>query len=234
MSVDLWFLAIVITVSMWLGYGLGISERKGRKVSEVLAAEGLLESLEGNELDSAPQAGAEGNIRNIRLGRIPHAASGESIVDSRKRRGESLSHVGWAISSPAQGEVSAFSEGLHKGFLIRATEGKIYAPAAGKITRLFPTGNAMRLRTEDGIEVTLLVGCNTEELEGMYFRPRVVQNEIVNKGKLLLEYDIEGIVSEGYDPTVRMIIDGAQGYRSVEYNEGKTTKIGEHLLWVRK
>jgi PTS system beta-glucosides-specific IIC component len=142
--------------------------------------------------------------------------------------------VGWAIGSPAQGELSFITQGIHKGFMIVSTQGQLFSPASGKITRLFPTGNALRLRTEDGIEVTMTIGSGNETLTGTYFRPRVVQNEFVTKGKLLLEYDVEGIQEEGGDTAIRMIIEGANGYRSVEYSQNKTTRVGEHLLWVRK
>lgn len=46
-----------------------------------------------------------------------------------------------------------FSSGaLGAGIAVEPTEGKLYAPADGKITVAFPTGHAYGLRTEDGLE----------------------------------------------------------------------------------
>ena len=41
------------------------------------------------------------------------------------------------------------------------TEGKLYAPADGKITVAFPTGHAYGLRTEDGLDLLMHIGMDT-------------------------------------------------------------------------
>ena len=52
------------------------------------------------------------------------------------------------------------------------TEGKLYAPADGKITVAFPTGHAYGLRTEDGLDLLMHIGMDTVELDGKHFTPR--------------------------------------------------------------
>lgn len=142
--------------------------------------------------------------------------------------------MGWAIGSPAAGEVSFFYENARRGAVIRPEQGRLYAPAAGKIVRLYPTGNAFRLRTDFGVELLIQAGVLTEELEGQYFRSRIVQNEIVNKGKLLLEFDLEGIEKEGYDSSILLSVEEAQDYRDINITDVQRVKTGEDLLWVRK
>lgn len=142
--------------------------------------------------------------------------------------------LGWAIGSPVSGEAGFFYEGVRRGAMIKPDEGMLYSPAAGKIIRLYPTGNAIRLRTDWGLELLVRVGQGTDELEGMYYRPRVVQNEIVNKGKPLIEFDLEKIAAEGYDPTVRISVEEAQDYRDISVTDASHVHVGEDLLWVRR
>ena len=92
----------------------------------------------------------------------------------------------------------------------------------------------MRLRTDYGVELLIQAGLGTEELEGKYFRPRVVQNEIVGKGKLLLEFDKAGIESEGCDPSILMSVEEADNYRDIMVTDVQKVKTGEDLLWVRR
>lgn len=156
----------------------------------------------------------------------------KSFPGPKKSLGEKKIPLGWAVGSPVSGTVSYFHEGTKRGAMITPEQGVLYAPVAGKITRLYPTGNAMRLRTDYGIELLIQAGVDTGELEGRYYRARVVKNEVVNKGKPLLEFDVEGIRSEGYDPSVMMSVEDAQDYQNVTVCDAPRVKAGENLMWV--
>jgi phosphotransferase system IIA component len=168
-----------------------------------------------------------------KTGKILDTTIGHTAREPHRKRGEAV-HVGFCIGCPVQGEAKALQDDYQQGFRIYPQQGKVYAPASGKIIRLFPTGNAFRMRTDEGIELTLRVGTDTEELEGMYFRPRIIQNEVVAKGKLLLEFDMEGIKAEGYDTSLWMIVEDHEDYRGIEFAKDGITKSGESLLWIRK
>lgn len=141
--------------------------------------------------------------------------------------------IGWPVGSPVAGAVSFFYEGKRRGAVIIPEQGYLYAPAPGKIVKLYPTGNAFLLRTDYGVELLIRVGVETQELEGMYFRPRVVQNEIVNKGKLLLEFDPEGIGAEGYDCGVRLSVEENHDWLEISITQAEHVKVGEELLWIK-
>ena len=148
--------------------------------------------------------------------------------------GEKRIPLGWAIASHITGQVKFLHEGTMRGALIAPEQEIVYAPASGKITRLYPTGNAMRLRTDCGIELLIRAGVDTGELESRYYRPRVVQNEVVNKGKPLLEFDVEGIRGEGFDPAVMVSVEEAADYRDVTVCQALRVKVGDDLMWVRR
>lgn len=148
--------------------------------------------------------------------------------------GEKRIPLGWAVGSPVSGAVTYFHEGTQRGAKIVPEQGVLYAPAAGKITRLYPTGNAMRLRTDYGIELLIQAGVDTGELEGRHYRARILKNEVVNKGKPLLEFDVEAIREEGYDPSVVMTVEDAQDFQNVTLCDAPRVKAGENLLWVHR
>lgn len=154
--------------------------------------------------------------------------------DKKAVPGEKRIPLGWAVGSPVSGAVTYFHEGTKRGAKIVPEQGVLYAPAAGKITRLYPTGNAMRLRTDYGIELLIQAGVDTEELEGRHYRARILKNEVVNKGKPLLEFDVEAIRDEGYDPSVVMTVEDAQDFQDVTVCDAPRVKAGENLLWVRR
>jgi phosphotransferase system IIA component len=189
-------------------------------------------------------------LAGILMGRLGRNKSGqaqeqegnrtEQTIHAQRREREGTSFLsaekrillGCMVSSPASGQLFCAQEDGQQYVRIIPEEGKIYAPAAGKIIKLFPTGNAMLLRMENGIVLKMNAGVETEELEGQYYRPRIVRNEIVNKGKLLLEYDIEKLRAEGYDPAITIGIEEAQERKEIIVNSRERVKAGENLFQI--
>lgn len=157
------------------------------------------------------------------------AEAGENTVITKEKRQPGM---GMKIASPIDGNVSFYFEGGKKGALIEPLQGKIYAPMSGKIVKVYPMGNALRLRDGEGTELLIRVGRQQpDELSNMFFRPRVVENEIVNKGKLLLEFDIEGLLGMGEDVMVTVYPENDRG-RDVFVIENESVKVGEDLFEI--
>ena len=123
-----------------------------------------------------------------------------------KQEKKKLLVKGWSIGSPAAGEVEKIIKNGKIELRILPEVGEVYAPGGGKIIKIFPGGSALVLLLDCGAELKIEIGEGTEALEGMYFRTRVLKNEYVNKGKLILEYDVEKLKAAGYDPRIRMQI----------------------------
>lgn len=163
-------------------------------------------------------------------------------VEEEKTNGEQQSRkigrndkripLGWSIGSPVTGAVRSFCSSEGKGVLLQPESGQLYAPASGKITKLFPMGNQIQMRTDFGVELLLRVGETRNDLHSIYYRSYVVQNEIVPKGKLLLEFDMEGLCGEGVDVAVLVTIAGDRGYEDIRLTPRETVKTGEELLWL--
>ena len=130
----------------------------------------------------------------------PAAAAPAAAVAAEA--GESVeigSHMVGSVVLLADVKDPTFSSGaLGAGTAVEPTEGKLYAPADGKITVAFPTGHAYGLRTEDGLDLLMHIGMDTVELDGKHFEPKVAKGDTVKRGDVIAEFDIPAIKAAGY------------------------------------
>lgn len=129
------------------------------------------------------------------------------------------------ISCPVRGEViplnevsdAAFASGeLGNGVGIRPREGKIYAPFDGKVDTLAESNHAIGLKAADGTELLLHIGIDTVRLGGKGFDPKIESGAFVQRGDLLLEFDLSLLKKEGFDPTVVCIVTEAPENRKAK------------------
>ena len=131
------------------------------------------------------------------------AEAGESV--------EIGSHMVGSVVLRADVKDPTFSSGaLGAGTAVEPTEGKLYAPADGKITVAFPTGHAYGLRTEDGLDLLMHIGMDTVELDGKHFEPKVAKGDTVKRGDIIAEFDIPAIKAAGYPLATPMVITNAK------------------------
>ncbi len=123
---------------------------------------------------------------------------------------------------------------LGKGAAIIPSDGKVYAPADGEISTVFPTGHAVGMMTEDGAEILIHVGLDTVELKGEHFTSHVEAGRKVKKGDLLLTADIEKIKAAGYDTVTPIVICNTDAFKSIEGMTGKEVKVGDDILQLSK
>lgn len=230
MTMGVLSLLLVAATSLLAGFTVGRYSRLTERAEAGQEYEGGREGDGFGERAAETEAGFGGH-RTVKKesGRNEHGRNGQERIRREKRI-----PLGWAIGSPVSGAVSFLQEGSQREAVIVPEQGMVFAPAAGKITKLFPTGNGFRLRTDFGVELLVLLGKGTGELEGLYFRPRVVQNEIVEKGKPLIEFDLDKIQEEGYDTSVSLSVEEAENFRNISVTDVQRVKTGENLLWVNR
>jgi len=145
------------------------------------------------------------------------------------------------INSPLKGKIKslsevkdeAFSKGiLGKGIAIEPTEGKVVSPVDGVVTTLFPTGHAIGITSNNGVEILIHVGMDTVQLEGKYFSPKIKQGDTVKSGEELLEFDIKAIEREGYSIVTPVIITNSNDYLDVIETGKDNVNYKEDLLTV--
>lgn len=125
----------------------------------------------------------------------------------------------------------AFATGvLGKGALITPTEGKLYAPFDGIVTVLFPTLHAIGMISDNGTEVLIHVGIDTVNLDGKHFKSHINQGDVVKKGDLLLEFDIDAITSEGYSLETPVIITNTNDYLDILVTDVQDVGLNDTII----
>lgn len=129
------------------------------------------------------------------------------------------------IDAPVSGKISklsaspdpAFADGsMGSGFVISPSDGNVYAPVSGVVKMLFPTRHAIGIQSDNGTEIMIHIGINTMELNGKYFESHVTQGARVQKGQLLITFDLDSIKKAGYDISTPVIVTNKQDYKDVQ------------------
>lgn len=145
------------------------------------------------------------------------------------------------LLSPLKGEViqlsdvkdEAFSSGmLGKGAAILPSEGALYAPSDGIVSALFPTGHAIGITADAGMEILIHVGMDTVQLDGKGFQPLVAAGDRVKQGQKILEFDKAFIEGAGYSLVTPVLITNHEEYSSVNCTEEKQIKAGDQFLTI--
>ena len=145
------------------------------------------------------------------------------------------------VYSPMNGEVFPLAKSkdpvhrkkmLGKGVLIIPREGNVFAPFDGKVEMVYETQHALGLVSDDGVELMIHVGLDTVKLNGKHFKAHVKNGQKINKGDLLLEFDIEKIISEGYEIEIPIIITNTADYSSIEILAKGTISINEEMIII--
>ncbi|ETA81024.1 beta-glucoside-specific PTS transporter subunit IIABC [Youngiibacter fragilis] len=142
--------------------------------------------------------------------------------------------------SPLNGTVISLSEvkddvfssrAMGDGIAVVPSEGKLYAPVAGKIEMVFETNHALGMTTNNGAQILFHVGLDTVKLGGKHFEPKVKVGDLVKAGDLLLEFDLEKIVAEGFDPVTVVVVTNKDEYE-VKVREVSSVKYTDNLMTV--
>ncbi|NQX46758.1 PTS glucose transporter subunit IIA [Paenibacillus tritici] len=128
------------------------------------------------------------------------------------------------IFSPFQGELVAlqllpdktFADELTgKGIAVKPAEGRMTAPFDGIVTMVAKSKHAVMLRSTEGVEVLVHIGLNTVSLKGQHFDVKVVPEQKVEKGDLLVEFDLEAIEAKGINIVSPVIVTNTPDYLDV-------------------
>ncbi len=135
------------------------------------------------------------------------------------------------VYNPVKGKVVPLSEVpdptfaqeiLGKGAAIEPEDGQVCAPFSGTVATVFPTGHAVGLVSDSGIEVIIHIGLDTVKLNGKHFQIHVENGQKVKAGQKLITFDKEAIQKEGYAVITPVIVTNSMNYETVE-----AVRIGE-------
>lgn len=129
------------------------------------------------------------------------------------------------LHSPIEGTAVALSDvpdpifaagKLGEGVAIEPTGTTVVAPAAGKVAATYPSGHAVGLKLENGIELLIHVGLDTVNLDGKGFSVKVAKGDVVAAGDALIEFDPEVIKEAGYPLITPVIVTNTRKFAEVK------------------
>lgn len=159
--------------------------------------------------------------------------NGENIISNRKSI---------TVYSPCKGKIIELSQVkddvfsqkiLGDGYAIEPLENNLYSPCDGKVDTVFDTKHAINIISENGAEILLHVGIDTVKLNGKHFESFVKDGQRVKKGDLLLTFDREKILEEGYPVTIPVIICNSDEYEAIEITAKGTVDAGDNILEIK-
>lgn len=147
------------------------------------------------------------------------------IVSPVKGRRKPLEYVGDEVF---------VSKVLGDGVAIVAENGNVYAPMTGIVTEVFATGHAMRLKSNDGIEILIHIGIDTIELAGKGFDTFVKPGQEIQMGQKIMKYAINEIEEAGYDVTFILLVTNYKDFDKMVITDEIGLEVGDYLLTVTR
>ena len=103
---------------------------------------------------------------------------------------------------------------LGDGIAVIPSEGKVFAPA-------------------DGTELLVHVGRDTVSLNGRHFAAHVKEGDKVKRGQLLLSFEREALLAEGFDLATPMVVSNGDEFSMEKVQDGQI-RPGDTVITLTK
>lgn len=160
-------------------------------------------------------------------------AVSEAEEPSLGKTEEIMAPVSGIVLPLSQAKDEAFaSEVMGKGVVIEPSDGKVYAPADGIVTALFPTLHAIGITTDGGAEILIHVGIDTVRLNGEGFTAHIGQGDRIKTGDLLLEFDQKFIEEKKFSTQTPVIVTNIANMKEMQIEMPEKIQAGKKLMSI--
>lgn len=146
---------------------------------------------------------------------------------------------GLPIPAPIQGRILPLTEVpdetfakkiLGDGFAVIPENGVVLAPVDATVATVFPTGHALGLVTEDGVEILIHVGIDTVKMKGEGFKALVKDGDVVKAGQKLIEFDLKLVGEKAKSIITPVVVTNTGKYKSFNFNNKGSTKTAVLMM----
>ncbi|AYA39817.1 PTS glucose transporter subunit IIA [Xenorhabdus nematophila] len=157
----------------------------------------------------------------------------KSLVSDDKKNSGSIE-----IIAPLSGEIVniedvpdvVFAEKIvGDGIAIKPTGNKIVAPVDGTIGKIFETNHAFSIESDSGIELFVHFGIDTVELKGEGFKRIAEEGQRVQKGDLVLEFDLAFLEERAKSILTPVVISNMDEIKELSKVSGSVV-VGESVI----
>jgi glucose PTS system EIICBA or EIICB component len=137
------------------------------------------------------------------------------------------------LKSPIEGDIVSLSQVpddtfaqkiLGDGFAINPTSGIVTAPCEAEVLHVFPTGHAVALKSQQGLEILIHIGVDTVKMKGEGFTALVKVGDKVKLGQKLIEFNLELVKQKAKSILTPVIITNMDVVASI-----KQTALGADI-----
>lgn len=168
----------------------------------------------------------------------------DEVSEPKKSATKGKQHLnGATVLSPMQGTLHSlkhvddgmFSEEiLGQGVAIEPSEGTVVSPVNGTVSAVFDSKHAIGLTSEDGIELLIHIGIDTVQLNGEGYEYLIQKGQEVQIGDKLIQFDLEGIKSQGYKTITPIVITNSAEVGEILTANDNAIKFGEEIIKIMK
>ena len=102
------------------------------------------------------------------------------------------------------------------GFAIVPSSNEVVSPVDATIEVLFPTGHAIGLKTNDGVEILIHLGIDTVKSKSNSFKLLKQVGDKVSAGDSIIQMNLKQLINEGYDMTTPIIFLSGQKLKEMD------------------
>lgn len=100
-----------------------------------------------------------------------------------------------------------------------AKTAKVYAPVSGKVVSIFPSHHAVGIQTEDGLEVLLHMGLDTNTMQPKVFGLTIEVDQEVTAGQEIGLIDLAAIENAEKEKTVVVVVTNSDEIEKIELTD---------------